>query len=45
MLSNRTYPHLFLAHVIASVGTGLATVAIGLLAYQIAGKPKHALLG
>ena len=37
VLSNRTYRHLFLAQVIALVGTGLATVALGLLAYDLAG--------
>ena len=30
ILENRTYRHLFLAQVIALVGTGLATVALGL---------------
>ncbi|MES2904878.1 MAG: MFS transporter [Pseudomonadota bacterium] len=45
VLANRTYRHLFLAQVIALVGTGLATVAIGLLAYQIAGKNAGAVLG
>lgn len=37
VLANGTYRHLFLAQVIALVGTGLATVALGLLAYEIAG--------
>ena len=32
ILKHRTYRHLFLAQVIALVGTGLATVALGLLA-------------
>ncbi len=45
VLADRTYRHLFLAQVIALVGTGLATVAIGLLAYQIAGKDAGAVLG
>jgi len=45
VFANRTYRHLFLAQVIALVGTGLATVAIGLLAYQIAGKNAGAVLG
>ena len=31
ILSNRTYRHLFAAQVIALVGTGLLTVALGLL--------------
>ena len=30
ILSNRTYRHLFMAQVIALIGTGLATVALGL---------------
>ena len=37
LLAHRSYRHLFLAQVIALVGTGLATVALGLLAYEIAG--------
>jgi hypothetical protein len=36
ILANRTYRHLFLAQVIALVGTGLATVALSLLAYDLA---------
>lgn len=34
---SRTYRHLFAAQVIALLGTGLATVALGLLAYESAG--------
>jgi len=45
VLKNRTYRHLFLAQVIALVGTGLATVALGLLAYDIAGAQAGAVLG
>ena len=45
VLSNRTYRHLFLAQVIALVGTGLATVALALLAYDIAGDDAGAVLG
>lgn len=45
VLANRTYRHLFLAQVIALVGTGLATVALGLLAFEIAGKDAGAVLG
>lgn len=45
VLANRTYRHLFLAQVIALVGTGLATVALGLLAYDIAGPNAGAVLG
>ena len=37
VLSNRTYRHLFAAQVVALIGTGLLTVALGLLAYRIAG--------
>lgn len=45
VLANRTYRHLFFAQVIALVGTGLATVALGLLAYDIAGGDAGAVLG
>lgn len=45
VLRNRTYRHLFAAQVIALVGTGLATVALGLLAYDIAGGQAGAVLG
>ncbi|HQT15667.1 MAG: MFS transporter [Rhizobiales bacterium 17-65-6] len=45
VLANRTYRHLFFAQVIALVGTGLATVALGLLAYDIAGPDAGAVLG
>lgn len=45
ILGNRTYRHLFLAQVIALVGTGLATVALGLLAFEIAGENAGAVLG
>lgn len=45
ILANRTYRHLFLAQVIALVGTGLATVALGLLAYDLAGADAGAVLG
>ncbi|MBN9505141.1 MAG: MFS transporter [Altererythrobacter sp.] len=45
VLANRTYRHLLLAQVIALVGTGLATVALGLLAYDIAGGNAGAVLG
>ncbi|MBN9426937.1 MAG: MFS transporter [Burkholderiales bacterium] len=45
VLANRTYRHLFLAQVIALVGTGLATVALGLLAYQLAGADAGTVLG
>ena len=45
ILAHRTYRHLFLAQVIALVGTGLATVALGLLAYDLAGANAGAVLG
>lgn len=45
ILANRTYRNLLAAQVIALVGTGLATVALGLLAYDIAGADAGAVLG
>jgi len=45
VLANQTYRRLFLAQIIALVGTGLATVALGLLAYDIAGANAGAVLG
>lgn len=45
VLANRTYRHLFAAQIIALVGTGLATVALGLLAYDLAGADAGAVLG
>lgn len=45
VLADRIYRHLFLAQVIALVGTGLATVALGLLAYDLAGADAGAVLG
>lgn len=45
VLKNRNYRHLFLAQVIALIGTGLATVALGLLAYDLAGAQAGAVLG
>jgi len=40
----RDYRHLFSAQVIALFGTGLATVALGLLAYELAGPRAGAVL-
>jgi len=40
----RDYRHLFTAQVIALFGTGLATVALGLLAYELAGPSAGAVL-
>ncbi|PSM16057.1 MULTISPECIES: MFS transporter [unclassified Nitratireductor] len=45
ILANRTYRHLFSAQVIALIGTGLATVALGLLAFDLAGADAGAVLG
>ncbi|MDY6955753.1 MAG: MFS transporter [Pseudomonadota bacterium] len=45
VLHNRTYRHLFAAQVIALLGTGLMTVALGLLAYELAGADAGAVLG
>jgi MFS family permease len=45
VLRNRTYRRLFLAQVVALVGTGLATVALGLLAFSLAGANAGAVLG
>jgi MFS family permease len=45
VLKHRTYRHLFYAQVIALIGTGLATVALGLLAYDIAGADAGLVLG
>ena len=45
ILANRTYRHLLSAQIIALIGTGLLTVALGLLAYQIAGGNAGAVLG
>jgi len=44
-LRNPTFRHLFAAQVVALVGTGLATVALGLLAWQLAGEDAGAVLG
>ena len=45
VLSNRVYRHLFFAQVLALMGTSLATVALGLLAYDLAGANAGAVLG
>jgi MFS family permease len=44
-LRNPTFRHLFAAQIVALVGTGLATVALGLLAWQLAGEDAGAVLG
>ncbi|MFE7528724.1 MFS transporter [Kitasatospora sp. NPDC057542] len=45
VLRNRTFLHLFAAQIVALVGTGLATVALGLLAYDLAGADAGSVLG
>ncbi|MGO1315450.1 MAG: MFS transporter [Cellulomonadaceae bacterium] len=45
VLSNRTYRALFAAQVLALLGTGLLTVALGLLAFDLAGDVAGAVLG
>ena len=45
ILADRTYRHLFLAQVVALLGTGLATVALGLLAFDLAGDKASIVLG
>ncbi len=45
ILADRTYRHLFLAQIMALLGTGLATVALGLLAYDLAGEGAAMVLG
>ena len=45
ILKNRTYRHLFAAQLIAVMGTGLATIALALLAYDLAGDQAGLVLG
>jgi MFS family permease len=45
ILSNRTFRHLFAAQIVSLVGTGLATVALGLLAWHLAGADAGLVLG
>ncbi len=45
VLANRTYRHLFAAQVVALIGTGLMTIALGLLAYKLAGEKAGSVLG
>jgi MFS family permease len=45
VLASRTYRHLFAAQVIALAGTGLLTVALGLLAFELAGADAGVVLG
>ncbi len=44
-LADRTYRRLFIAQVVALLGTGLSTVALALLAYDLAGGRAGAVLG
>lgn len=45
VLSNRTYRRVFTAQVLALLGTGLLTVALGLLAFEMAGAEAGQVLG
>ncbi|WP_282152835.1 MFS transporter [Ruegeria atlantica] len=45
VLKNRVYRHLLAAQVVALMGTGLATVALGLLAFDLAGDAAGMVLG
>ncbi|MGV6804502.1 MAG: MFS transporter, partial [Ruegeria sp.] len=45
VLGNRIYRHLLAAQVVALTGTGLATVALGLLAFDLAGNSAALVLG
>ena len=45
VLRNATYRRLFAAQIVALIGTGLLTVALGLLAYDLAGSNAGAVLG
>ncbi|UUV28677.1 MFS transporter [Amycolatopsis roodepoortensis] len=45
LFGHRDYRHLFGAQLVALFGTGLATVALGLLAYDLAGADAGAVLG
>lgn len=45
ILANRTYARLFTAQVVALLGTGLLTVALGLMAFDLAGGEAGVVLG
>ncbi len=45
VLADRTYRRLFWAQIIALLGTGLATVALALLAFELAGEAAGSVLG
>jgi MFS family permease len=45
ILRRRTYRHLFAAQILSLIGTGLTTIALGLLAYDLAGADAGLVLG
>ncbi len=45
VLRNRTYRRLFGAQIVALIGTGMLTVALGLLAFDLAGGDAGIVLG
>lgn len=45
ILANRPFRHLFAAQIVALFGTGLATIALGLLAYDLSGEEAGMVLG
>ncbi|WP_085907856.1 MFS transporter [Kiloniella majae] len=45
VLNNKTYRNLFAAQILSLMGSGLTTVALGLLAYDLAGANAGAVLG
>lgn len=45
VLADRTYRHLFIAQVVALLGTGLAAIALGLTAFDLAGEQAGLVLG
>jgi len=45
ILTNRTYARLFTAQIVALLGTGLLTIALGLTAYDLAGERAGQVLG
>ena len=45
ILRGRTYRHLFAAQILSLIGTGLTTIALGLLAYELAGADAGLVLG
>lgn len=45
IFANRTFLYIFTGQIVALVGTGLATIALGLLAYDLAGADAALVLG